>query len=150
MIIALTNLCTAGIIYTAPGFGGAIYTGFYHSLPGMQVVLVLVVAFGVGLTEVLHLDLVLLPSSRITSLPTSGSIFIFTVSQSFLIITTVLLFLGGILTSLDLVQSVVNPDRTEVSGCSIAIMMLTTLCAAGIDPGFGLIDRMLNRMDRVQ
>jgi hypothetical protein len=33
-IVVLMILCTAGIIYIAPGFGGAIYTGFHPSFWG--------------------------------------------------------------------------------------------------------------------
>ncbi len=67
VIVVLKNLCFAGI---APGFGGAIYIGFHHSFPSLQVMLVFM-GLGVGsraffrMMELLHLDLGWLPSSQI-------------------------------------------------------------------------------------
>ena len=52
--------------------------------------------------------------------------------QSFLIITTVLLFLVGLVASSRLATADMNTDRTEVSGYSILILVLTNLCAASI------------------
>ena len=82
----LSNLGSAVIVDTTPGFVEALHTGFSLLSPGL------------GLTEVLlHLDLVLLPSSQLAYW-TSESIFIFTDCQSLLImILTGPLFLGGML-----------------------------------------------------
>jgi hypothetical protein len=100
-IVALTNFYTAIIAGTTPGFGDSVYSFNSSAFPGMQVAL-LVIGFGVGLIAffrmmaevLLHLDLVLLPSDPITSLSTSGSSFIFTGCQFFLIIFTTLCSAG--------------------------------------------------------
>jgi hypothetical protein len=98
--VFLMNLCDAGI---ALGFSNSSHRLFTGSVPGMQVILV-ISALGVGLTEVLHLDLGFLLGSQITSLA-PGSIFTLTDCEFFLItIITGLLFLGGMLTRLYLVQ----------------------------------------------
>ena len=68
------------------------------------------------------------------------SSFTLPVCESILIITTVFLFLGEMLTRLHLVQLVENADRlTDVSGwfAMSAILALTNLYAAGIALGFG-------------
>ena len=77
-ILVLTNLCAAGIAGIDPGFGGSVHSLDYCTFPGL--LLVQVIALGVGLIVVLHLDLLssLLPSDRLTSLTTPGSIFMLT------------------------------------------------------------------------
>ena len=122
--------------------------------PGMQVALVFM-AFAVGskafclvrttnVLDQMNLGLGFLPSfylsDRLTSLQTSGSSFIFTDCESFLIIiTTGLLFLGGMLLSAYelAIADVVNTELAKVSGCSSSIGVLMNLCAAGTSPGFG-------------
>ena len=123
-ILVLTTLCTAGILDTISGFDCSPYSLSTCAFPGVQVVLVQVIALGVGCTtfclamptEVLHLDLVLLASPRLTYW-TSGSIFIFTGCQFFLIITPVLLFLVGLVAASVLATAdVIDTELTEVSG----------------------------------
>jgi hypothetical protein len=106
VIIALTNLCAAGIIYNAPGFNSSAF-------PGMQVVR----AFGVGsrafcrlvLEVLLHLDLALFPSIQISCFTTPGSSFIF--DSEFLLIIIGLLFINGIVAAYGLATAdVVNKD----------------------------------------
>ena len=146
-ILVLTTLCTAGILDTISGFDCSPYSLSTCAFPGVQVVLVQVIALGVGCTtfclamptEVLHLDLVLLASPRLTYLSNPGSIFTLMDRQFLLIITTTgLLFLDGILLSAYglATADVANTDRTEVSEWLIAIVVLMNLCVAGIAPGF--------------
>ena len=113
VIVVVTNLCTAGI---GLEFGGSILSINSYSFPGIQVVLVLVIALGIGMTayvlDQLNLGLDLLPSDR-SCFMTPGSIFIFMDCQFFL----VLLSLALTFDSLQLVQWVETSDKlTEVSG----------------------------------
>jgi hypothetical protein len=102
-IVVLTNLYTAGIIDTIPGFSG----GSLHSLstclfPGMQVTL-LFMGLGVGFRAfclvmtadvLLHLNSGLLSSVQISCFTTPGSSLLY--CQSFLMLS----LLGGLVVAL--------------------------------------------------
>jgi hypothetical protein len=119
-MFAIVMLTILWIAVTIPGFGG-LYTAFILLFSRACRWF----AFGVGSTAfcrlvmttevLLHLDLDLLPSDRITT-----QIFSFMLTDcEFLLITSTiigLMFLGGGI---------------------FAIVVLTNLCDAGIDPGFG-------------
>ena len=91
-VLILTTLCTAGI---DSGFSDSLCRLTTCSVPGMQVVLVVISALGVGLIafclvmtdevllhDVVHLDLVWLPRSQIAWFTTPGSSIIISDSNS--------------------------------------------------------------------
>ena len=113
-ILVFMTLCAAGIV-----------TGFDSSaFPNMQVI-----AVGVGLTafclvmptDVLHLDLVLLPSDQRCCFTPPGSIFMLTDCKFFL---DGLVAANGLAATFDIVM---NTELTDVSGYSIVIMALINL-----------------------
>jgi hypothetical protein len=122
-ILALTTLCTVGIIDTATGFGI------------LYIALILMIIF-LGMQVVVFMGL--LSSDQISCFTTSGSSFIFTGCQFFLNYSIFGLVGGALpLASLHLVQLIENADSfTVVSAGLTQILVFMTLCAAGIVTGF--------------
>jgi hypothetical protein len=128
-VLVLTILWATGIAGIDPGFGVSAHS--LYSCPFLD--LLLVIAFGFGSTAfcllvlgvLFHLDLALLTSSRLTSLPTLRSVF--TDCQSFLMLT--LLSRALPLNSLQLVQWEKADYFTAVSGwfAMWSILIITTL-----------------------
>ena len=112
-IAVLMNLCAAGI---ALGFGEA---GDWLCWNGLGLAFLAPFAFHL-LIEVLHLDLVLLPSDPITSLTTSGSIFMLTDCKSILIL------LGRVL-NLDSVQVQWVENANSFTNVSLGLTQILVL-----------------------
>ena len=150
--MVLMILLAAGTIDTT-GFGDSSHRLTTSSLPGIQVLVF--IAFAVGSLACslstlsitvdvldqhdlgLDLFLILQLSSQITSLAIPGSPFIFTDSESILIL------LVGLVTVYVLVISAVELNSYALTDVSVgltpmwALVALTNLCVAGIAIGFG-------------
>jgi hypothetical protein len=147
-IVVLMNLCTAD---TAPGFDDSLCSVYSSYFSGMQVVL----AFGVGsiafcrlvmgmpLHDELYIDLVLLPSDKVSCLPTPVSTFRLTDCKFLLIIIlSGLISLGGLVATYVLATAgLANTELTEVSGwfamwAGLVLIILLAACTIDTAPRF--------------